>query len=269
MYQMGDNAANYFNSYIAQILLGAILGARQLGYYTLAYELVYKPIQVINPIITRVAFPLFAKIQYDRGRIKKGYLKIQGILSFVNFPLTLGMAGVAPLAVPLIYGAQWMPSVILIQILAPAALLCSAGSPVGLLLLAAGRADWSFLWNVGKMVIQIPILYLSTRWYGMLGAAIAFLSLQCLMIVLAYLFLIRSFLGPCLPEYLRSMWPPFWTSVAMAAGVFLLGLISLPSHPGLLLALQISGGAGIYLILGLMTQKDLMQELRGLLWRQG
>ena len=85
------------------------------------------------------------------------------MLASVNFPMMVGLAVVAPVAVPVIFGEQWMSSIILIQILTVVGLLRSTGNPVGSLLLAKGRADLGFKWNLGLTVTQIPGLYLGVK----------------------------------------------------------------------------------------------------------
>jgi len=268
IYQMGDRTANYFNVYLIQILLGAMLGAKALGYYTLAFDTIFKPTMAIAPVLTRVAFPVFSKIQENMLRMKRGYLKLLQLLSLVNFPVTFGMAAVAPLAVPVIYGEKWIPSVVLIQILALAAVLRSMGSPQSSLLLSKGKADWGFYWSVGTMILRIPVLYVGVKWGAQVGAAIAFCVVQFIFIMVSYFLLLRRILGPFLKEYLRSIWPAFWVSTIMALCVMLIGL-AVPNLRNLkFLLLQIFCGMGIYVILAYVSQKSLMVELIGLLWKK-
>ncbi|MGB3081358.1 MAG: MOP flippase family protein, partial [Candidatus Omnitrophota bacterium] len=92
LYQLGERTVNYFNSNLDYLLIGILLGAKPLGYYTLAYNLILRPSLKINPIITRVAFPVFSKLQNDVVKLKKGYLKVLQVLSLVNFPLMVGLA---------------------------------------------------------------------------------------------------------------------------------------------------------------------------------
>src|ERR1700735_4996518 len=60
LYQVGDRAVNYVNTRLDQLLIAALLGPQTLGYYNMAWLLVVEPVYRINPIITSVAFPVFA-----------------------------------------------------------------------------------------------------------------------------------------------------------------------------------------------------------------
>lgn len=264
LYQMGEKAINYFNSNLDYLLIGSLLGAKALGYYTLAYNLVLRPSQRINPVITRVAFPVFSKLQNDIKRLKRGYLKVLRLLSTVNFPLMAGLAVVAPVAVPVIFGEQWLPSIILIQILTLVGLLRSTGNPMGSVLLARGRADLSFKWNLALMVTQIPGLYLGAKLGGTIGVAIAFAILMCIYSVFSYLILIRTMLGPCLHEYIATMWPALWMSGTMAFAVSFLGVFLQDMPELLVLITQILCGMVVYFGFMIYNQKTLVVEIKNM-----
>jgi len=264
LFQMGEKTVNYFNSNLDYLLIGSLLGVKALGYYTLAYNLVLRPSQSINPVITRVAFPVFSKVQNDIKGLKRGYLKVLQLLSTINFPLMVGLAVVAPFAVLVIFGEQWLPSIILIQILTIVGLLRSTGNPVGALLLAKGRADLGFKWNLALMIVQVPGLYLGAKLGGTIGVAIAFAILMCIFSVFNYLILIRKMLGPCRHEYIVSMWPALWMSGAMAVAVLLSGVFLQNMADLFVLITQILCGVAVYLGLMMYSQKMFVIEIKNM-----
>lgn len=266
LYQMGEKTANYFNTNLDYLLIGSLLGAKPLGYYTLAYNLVLRPSLLINPIITKVAFPVFSKIQNDILKLKNGYLKVLQLLSSVNFPMMAGLAIVAPVAVPIIFGDQWMPSIILIQILTIVGLLRSAGNPIGSLQLAKGRADLGFKWNVALIITQISGLYLGAKIDGTVGVAIAYAILMGIYTIFEYPILIRTLLGTCLYEYVSSMWPSLWMSAVMGGAVFCIGILFQNLPQQLLLVIQILCGIIIYIALMISSQRALVFEIKEMVW---
>lgn len=268
LYQMGERSINYLNSNLDYLLIGSMLGARALGYYTLAYNLIIRPSTMINPVITKVAFPVFSLIQSETDKLRRGYLKVLQLLAMVNFPMMVGLAVVAPVAVPLIFGDQWLPSVILIQILTIVGLLRSTGNPVGSLLLAKGRADLGFKWNLGLTVTQIPGLYLGAKLGGAVGVAIAFSILMVFYSILNYLVLIRTLLGPCLREYLQSMWSALWMSGVMGCGVFAIGALFQNNSKVIVLIVQIFIGTAVFISLLFFNQKILFNELRSMIFNR-
>ena len=268
LYQMGEKAVNYFNTNLDYLLIGSMLGAKSLGYYTLAHNLVLRPAQKINPIITKVAFPVFSKVQNDIKRLKSGYLKMLRLVAATNFPIMAGLAVVAPVAVPVIFGEPWLPSIILIQILTVVGLLRSMGNPVGSILLSRGRADLSFKWNLALMVTQIPGLYVGAKLGGTVGVATAFSVLMCLYSIFMYPVLVRRLLGPCLKDYVASIWPALWMSGVMAGAVFLVGSIAKDLPFLTLLIIQILCGLGIYSLLIIFKQRELITEVKSVIWNR-
>ena len=266
LYQMGDKVTNYINAYLTQFILSFFLGIKTLGYYTLACDIVFKPILVINPIMTRVAFPVFSKTQNDMHTMKRWYMKMIRLLSCCNFPISLGSAAVASVAVPIIYGQQWLPAVSLVQILSFVALLQSTSRPVGPLLLANGKANWGFMYGLGTAFVTIPLLLCGVRWNGIQGACLALLFLYGLVCILTYPLLVRNIFGPCLREYIESMWPALWTSVAMALSVAALGEVFHRSPLWPLLAIQIIFGFAVYLALFCLGQRSIIDEVKELFW---
>lgn len=161
LYQMGERSINYLGWNLDKLFIGVLLGAQSLGYYNIAYQLMVKPFMLFNPIITRVAFPLFAKIQDDNRRLCSGYLDAIRVIALVLFPVYMGMIVLAKPFILLLMGHNWLPAVPVFQILAILGFFYSLGNPLGSLLLAKGRADLGFYLNVFMI-----LLYGAAIWLG-------------------------------------------------------------------------------------------------------
>ncbi|MFX1478912.1 MAG: MOP flippase family protein [Promethearchaeota archaeon] len=203
-YQMGERSINLLNSNFDKILIGKFLGTTALGYYTIAYNLVLYPINLINPIFTRVSFPYFSKMQNNVKMLKEKYLDLISTVSSINFPILLLLFLIAPNFVPLLYGVQWSPSIILVQILSLIGLFRSIHNPVGSLLLAKGYAKRGFFWNAVVAAIQPVIIILGVYFGGLNEVAIAFLLSNFILFYFFYLFLVKKVLEPCFKDYLKS-----------------------------------------------------------------
>ncbi|MCZ6860782.1 MAG: MOP flippase family protein [Alphaproteobacteria bacterium] len=248
LFQMGERSINFLGQRVDQLLIGALLGAQALGYYHLAFNLVILPVTRINPVLTRVAFPIFARVQNDAAKLRHGYMTMQRVLSAVNFPLLLGLAAVAPVFIPLVLGEQWAPSIVLVQFLAGVALIRSTGNPVGSLLLGKGRADLGFYWNVWVVLTQIPAVYVGAKVGGTVGVATALLLMQIAYFWCGYHFLVRRLLGPCLQSYLATLGPAALTAGIMALAVAGMAEVAIiGAHP--LLIVQVGIGALLYVAL--------------------
>jgi lipopolysaccharide exporter len=241
LYQMGERSINYFSERFDQLLIGRLLGAQAIGYYNFAFNLAAQPVSRINPIVTRVSFPIFAKIQHDSNQLQRGYLKLIKFLTTINAPLLIGLAVTAPMAIPLLFGNKWTPSVTLVQILALVFLFRSIGNPVGSLQLARGRADLGFKWNLVLFFTTPPMLFLGAQKAGGVGIALALLLLQVLYAIPSYLYLVRPLIGPCALSYAAAALKPITLACLMGVGVWLVGVFASVSMSYLIAEILIGG----------------------------
>jgi len=259
LFQLGERSVNYISERLDQILIGPLLGATALGYYNFAFNLTARPVSRINPMLTRVAFPVFSKVQDDGPRLQKGYLTLVSFLTTINAPLLVGLAASAPVAVPLIFGNKWSPAVVLIQILSFASLSRSIGNPIGSLQLAKGRADLGFWWNLLLLIASAPTVYVGAH-YGPIGVAIGLLLLQIALQIPSYLYLIRPLIGGCARGYTSVTLIP--TCAACLMGFAVLTVPSLSMGRGVTLAIQIVLGAGLYILLVRTFHKESVSGFR-------
>ena len=265
LFQLGDRGLNFLAARADQIIIGAVLGSATLGIYNFAWNLAIMPVTRISPILTRIAFPVFAKVQLENERLKRGYLLMVGLLTTTNAPILVGGAAVASTLVPLALGPKWIAVVPVLQVLAFVGLLRSIGNPIGSLLLAKGRPDLAFRFNVCVLLLQIPAVYLGALIGGVAGVAWTVLVLQLAVEAASYIFLLRPLIGPCLREYASCIALPLATSIGMAAFVFLVPLLVHGSLP-FVVAIQIAVGAVFYVIATLLLQRmKLHPVLDGLL----
>ena len=268
LFQMGERSINYLGQRLDQILIGSVLGARALGYYSFAFNLTTQPIYRVSPILNKVAFPLFSRVQYDREKLRKGYTKLLSFLTTINAPLLIGLAVVAPLAVPLIFGTKWSKSITLLQILCLVTLSRTVGNPVGNLLLAKGRADLGFKWTMFSIVVSAPTIYGGGRVGGATGVAVALLVLQGVLVVPAYRYLVRPLVGECGREYSGALLKPIVLAIAMGLVVSCVPLLLGGFSGMLVLTLQLAVGSTVYLVLLRLFHSEFLLEVRDLFFQR-
>lgn len=217
-YQMGEKLLNYFNANFDTILIGKILGMEALGLYNIAKVVAMKPYQILNPIITKVAFPIFAKVQNEVPRLKRAYLNVILALTSANAPIYILIIILAKPLVQIVFGPEWIEAAPILQLLVVVSLCNSIGNPVGSLQLARGRADWGFYWNLG-MFVFMPLTIWAGSFYGLLGVAYAVAIFKIIITLLpSWYFFIRPLCHAKFGEYLFSFTNP--TALALAAGLF-------------------------------------------------
>ncbi len=148
-YQTGTSVVNFLSANIDKLLIGKLLGPHALGLYTIAWNLIMMPLRKINPMVTKIAFPVFSKLQKKTGQVGYYYKNAVLLLLFINFPIFLFLVLNAQEFLHFLYGEKWLAASVPLSILAIVGLLKTFAHPGGSLILSKGRADIGFYWNVG------------------------------------------------------------------------------------------------------------------------
>lgn len=263
LYQMGEQSVDYFSANVDYLVIGRFLGPEVLGIYSLAYRLVVMPLSKINPILTRVALPIFAKSQSNDSALRQGYLEMVKLLALIVFPILVGLAATAPFIVPAVFGERWTPAIALIQIMAPLGMMKGLLNPAGSILLAKGRTDIGFKWTVVLAIMNTSVFMFAVR-YGVYALAWSYVVLSFVDFILERVIL-RSLIGLRWVEYRAALIRPTVMSAIMGAAVFmtesLLSRRLVGSHT--LLVAVIAFGVVVYALLVLVLESNFLMEI----WR--
>lgn len=260
-YQMGERTLNYFNLQIDVILIGKLFGVEALGIYSLAKQLIMRPAKIINPIITKVTFPIMAKMQDDIPKLKNIYLKTINYLSSINFPFYAFLFIFAHDIVLLMFGEKWLEAVVIVQILSIWGALRSTGNPVGSLLLARGKANWGFWWNFG-LFFYVPVgLYIGSHW-GLIGVSWAWIIISLGGMIPNWYFLVRPLCGAKFIEYHKEIIVP--AIIAFISGVIVYISILYVKSIIVKFTLSIFIGVILLILMNILMNKKFLKELLGL-----
>ena len=263
----GFNIFNYFVRNTDYLLIGKFLGARDLGYYTVAYQIMLYPLQSVSAVIGRVMFPVYSTIQDDMARFRNAYLKVAGAIALVTFPMMFGLWALVEPFVLAVFGLQWKPVILLLMILVPAGMIQSIGTTVGAIYQAKGRTDWMFRWGVATGIISISAFLIGLRW-GIVGVAAAYTIVS---LILAY----PNFAIPfrlielSMSDLYRALWRPFVACLIMLAGILALKINLPPDLKGnWVLAVLVPVGGLIYLATNWLMNRNQVMELMGIVGGQ-
>lgn len=208
IYQVGGQVVNYFNRDLDTLLIGKLLGTEILGGYSLAKQLVFRPASIINPILTMVGAPSLALLQNDKVVLARNYLKLVNIVSALNFLAYIGIVLFAPFIVSILYGSDFEYIYPLVQILSIYMFLRSTYNPVGSLVIATGRTDLEFFWNLFSILVMPASIYIGSL-YGKEGVAWA-LSIFMLTSIYPFFKLVLSKMIPVtFADFLNALVPNY------------------------------------------------------------
>ena len=211
IYQVGSQVINYFNKDIDVLIIGKVFGAELLGGYNLAKQLVYRPIQVINPVITRVASPVLAKYQYNTTLLKKHYLTLVSMISTVNIPIYIGIVIFSPWIVEIMYGSDFLHIVYLTRLLSLYMLIRAISNPIGSLIIATGKTGLEFKWNLITLIIT-PLFVLTGTMHSLMLTTLMLTLSMLVLFVPSWWILVRKLIGASFKEYVTAIFTvyKFW-----------------------------------------------------------
>lgn len=215
VYQMGERTLNLLGQQLDKIVIGILMGPVPLGYYDMASRLISRPYQIVNPVFTRVAFPVFSAVQKDRDRLRKGYLELMEVLNALTIPLYVGMLALAAPFVLVQLGEKFAPSIELLQILSIVGLAFALSSPAGSLILACGRADIGFYLNILRTGLILVAIWIGSRW-ELTGIAWSMVIVVAGIMFPVHAWIRWKLVGMRLGEFLRVAAPFFWSALAAA-----------------------------------------------------
>jgi O-antigen/teichoic acid export membrane protein len=258
-YQLGERSLNYISWNLDKLLIGKLLGTEALGLYSVAYQLMIRPLSVIGPVITRVAFPVFSTIQNENERLKRGYAQVLRLIAFVSAPVYLGLIAVAEPFVLLFLGARWQPVSDVLPILCILGVFYSISNPIGSLLLAKGKPSIGFWFNAVGLVAYGLAILLGSAW-GVRGVAWGVVSGSvCVLFPLEFWVRWRIVrMGPL--EFFSAVGPFVGSALVMAMAVSTTS-VGLPQTGEVLhLCVLVPLGAMVYLLGIFLVQRPFLNE---------
>ncbi|AZZ49180.1 colanic acid exporter [Rathayibacter rathayi] len=224
VFQTLDGIVNYLGSNASSLAIGRLLGPAQLGGYTLGYNLAVNLPARVNPIVTRVMFPVFSSIQHDRDRVARNYLSVTAVLSMASIPPLTLVALRSEDIVRLFYGPDWGWIAGMTSALTVVGAVRAIGNPVGFILMAMDRVRFGLVVNIAKTAITIPLIVGGGVLFGLDGLIGGLLVSSVIGFFVTY-GVLRVVLGVRLGAFLRACVAGPLLAAPMAAVLLLLRLL--------------------------------------------
>lgn len=231
-YGTGSSFLYMFN-FIAQqsgpFVIGRLLGAVSLGYYTRAHSLISPALRLSFTLIN-VLFPAVSERQHQKENLRVIYFHGMEILSLVALPIGILMYASAPEVVVVVLGGQWAAVVPVLQIFALAMpfIMCDAMNPPFIRGLGAVYRE------MNRQAVFAALVFFGA-WFGSgwgLAGVVVAIVIAWVVLYFCMTQLALSLLGGCWREllwrYLPALWVGGWTAFTLWLSVLLLRDTSLP-----------------------------------------
>jgi PST family polysaccharide transporter len=244
--------------------VGRTMGMATLGFYDKAFNLMSRVLDRLNQGGPAISFRVFAVIQDEPSRFRRGYRKVIMTTALVGYP-AMTLLGLT--AVPLfevMFGKKWVPSALPFEILCIAGGLKVLNGYAESVVEAAGLV-WSEVWRQVIYVVLIVAGVAVLSPWGTPGAAAAVLIATVVMTLLMHHLLItrtRLTVG----DIMRPQVPGLLCTGGLAAAVWSARAVIDYGAPGTsslvrLVVLGLVGGC-FYVTYVLLTPSSSVRELR-------
>lgn len=112
------NLLTFASSNIDTVMIGARLGAVELGFYNRAFQLLMSPISRLVAPLSEVAIPTLQGSVAERRSVQPLLLRAQSLLALVLVGVFMTLATASQWLIPWVLGNQWAPSIPIFNALA-------------------------------------------------------------------------------------------------------------------------------------------------------
>jgi len=251
------NLIRYGNANAHGIVLGRVLGATALGYYTIAYRLAYMPVSVIGIIVGRGVFAALSHAVDDPARFRRIWLENIQRRALLATPAAIGLALVADPFVEVFLGEAWEPATVPLQILALASVVLTFSATSGEVAQALRRPKMRVVWEAAYVICVVPAMILGALWHGIVGAALGFFLVHAVLGVGIVVF-IAHLLGVRRAELIHAIARPALGWGLMAGAILALyPLLDEQTALVTLIGLTVAG-AGVYGVIVTLFARDMV-----------
>jgi len=249
-------------------IVGRSFGTDALGLYAFAYSLFIRPLNLVTGSVGQVLLSDLAELRTLPERFDQRAVKAARGVGRIAFPLLLGAAAVAPLAIPTVFGAKWSGAVPIARLFFLLGVVDSVGALLGPIWMAAGRSRllvaWSMVGN-GSMVAAYGVGAALGSPFAVAAVALTFSAL----VLTPLSFWLTRRAGLPLRGLERAIAAPLRDGLLAAlSALAVLRVLEGKVSAAIALSAAIGVGAVTYLLLFWLTSRAEFKMLLGALQRQ-
>jgi len=156
---LGTKLARFFAENGDYLILGRFLPTALFGQYYFAYEKARLTIDTIAPQLENTLFPAFSKMQDNIARLRDKCLEATQMISWITYPLSIILILLARPLVPIVFGEQWRPAIVVFQFFCAYAFTYYLWGSAQMTLYSLSRPQSIFYFELIKFGILLPLLF--------------------------------------------------------------------------------------------------------------
>ena len=251
------NLISYGNHNSQGIVVGRVLGATALGYYTIASRLATMPVIVIGIIVRRGLFAALATVQDDSPKFRQIWLENVQRLALLSSPAAIGLALIADPFVRALFGERWEPAIVPLQILALNGVVVTFAATSGEVFQALGRPKLRAATEGAYLALMVPALVAGAHWHGITGAATAAVVTESALGIILVGFIVHLLSVP-IRDFAHAILRPALGWALMAGSMLAISPIVDEQPAGVELLALVVLGTGVYSLIVTLFARDIV-----------
>jgi len=162
--------ANFFAMNADNFVVGRMLGAEALGFYSRAFNFMMMPVGLLGHVLDVVLYPAMSSIQSEEERLRRAYLRTVGTIALLVMPLSAVMVVLGPEMILIVLGGNWTEAILPFQILS-ACLLVRIGYKANTILARAKGAVYRSAWRQWLFAVFVAVGAWGGHFWGASGVA--------------------------------------------------------------------------------------------------
>jgi O-antigen/teichoic acid export membrane protein len=164
------------------LIIGRCRGAHEVGLHSRAHGTMMLPHVAITLPLQRVMISTLSRLQNDRPRFEKAYLRAMRSLAALTFPFGAGLYVLAEEAVHTVLGPRFAAAVPIVRVLALGAMLQPLLHSMRRAFLGLGRARQLLRFSLFTVPLLLGSFVAGIKW-GALGVAVAYTAVAYVVVL--------------------------------------------------------------------------------------
>jgi len=153
------------------VVVGRVLGAARLGYYSMALRLSELPNWVIAESVSKVTFPGFARMRSRGEDVRPAFVSALKLVAFATCPFGIVLSGAAEPITLVVFGEQWAGMIGPLGVLGIWAAVKPVRGTIAWFLNSIGQQALLGRISLAMLVLLIPTVYAAARFGGVTEVA--------------------------------------------------------------------------------------------------
>jgi len=253
---------------VDNFIIGSVKGSSELGYYVIAFNWGSIICVILGTVVNTVIFPTFSRMEQDRERIKKSYLRVLEYVSFIGMlaNITLLLVSEDFLIYVLGHGTdKWLPALLSLRILCLYGIIRLLLEPLGNVLMALDMTKVLLKTTVVSATIEVALIYPALKFYGIEGVSLLITGTYLVQYAI-YFPILKKSTGIQTGELFAAIKDSTISAVVILILVLILQQYLRVDSMVLVVSKVLAISCVYFIVHGLMNNWKLLREAREMLW---